>query len=111
MLEAFFGAVFLGLVLLGVISISYMIMFKMLVPKKKYDYYIVIKSDTCEKEVTEAVYCAKMKINLIGDENYGKVLVVDTGMTEAQRLSCLNVCRKTNGIYLVTKEDLKEILK
>lgn len=111
MFEVFFGAVFMGLVLLGVMSVSYMIMFRMLVPKKKYDYYIVIKSDTCEKEVTEAAYCAKMKINLIGDEGCGKVLVVDTGMSETQRLSCLNVCRKTNGIYLISKDEFEEILK
>ncbi len=111
MLEAFFAAVFLGLILLGLVCASYMIMFKMLVPKKKFDYYIVIKSDTCEKEVTEAAYCAKMKINMIGDEDYGKVLVVDTGMNESQKLSCLNVCRKTNGIYLINKDELEEILK
>lgn len=111
MLEAFFGALFLGLVFLGVISFSYLIMFKMLTPKKKFEYYIVLKSNTCEKEITEAAYCAKMKLNLIGDDQYAKVLVVDTGMSEADRLSCLNVCRKTNGIYLVNKDELEEILK
>lgn len=111
MLEAFFGAVFLGLVLLGVVSAAYMIMFKMLMPKSKYEYYIIIKSDLCRNEITEAAYAAKMKLNLLGDGEFGKILVVDTGMTESERLNCLNICRKTNGIFLVDENELKEIIK
>lgn len=111
MLESFFGAIFVGLILLGVITIAYAIMLKLLLPKPKYEYYILIPSKHCGTEVTKAAYAARMKMNLIGDENYGKVLVVDTGMNEAQKLSCLNVCRESNGIYLMTADELEEYLK
>lgn len=111
MLESFFGAVFVGLILLGVITIAYAIMLKLLLPKPKYEYYILIPSKHCGTEVTKAAYAARMKMNLIGDESYGKVLVVDTGMTEAEKLSCMNVCRESNGIYLMTLEELEDYLK
>ena len=103
MSEAIFGAVFLLLVFIGTITIAYAIMFKLLVPKRKYDYYIVLPSNT------KAVYAAKTKIDLLGDSGYGKVIVVDMGMTQAQKLSCLNICRQTNGIYLIESEQIKEL--
>ncbi len=86
-------------------------LFKLLMPKGKYDYYIIIPSEGCGEETTRAAYAARTKLNLIGDEEYGKVLVVDTGMDEAQKLSCLNVCRQTNGIYLITADELEELFK
>lgn len=111
MLEAFFASVFVGLVLLGLLALSYGILFKLLMPKGKYDYYIIIPSEGCGEETTQAAYAARTKLNLIGDEKHGKVLVVDTGMDEAQKLSCLNVCRQTNGIYLITADELEELFK
>ncbi len=111
MLEAFFGAVFVGLILLGVLAASYAVMFKMLMPKKKYEYYIVIPSNHCGEEITAAAYSARTKLNLMGDGDYGKVFILDTGMNEAEKLSCLNVCIKTNGIFLVTAKEIEEILK
>ena len=109
MSETIFGAVFLLLVFIGTITIAYAIMFKLLVPKRKYDYYIVLPSNTCSEELTKAVYAAKTKIDLLGDSGYGKVIVVDMGMTQAQKLSCLNICRQTNGIYLIESEQMKEL--
>lgn len=111
MLEAFFASIFVGLILLGLLALSYGIMFKLLMPKGKYDYYIIIPSEGCGEKITQAAYSARTKLNLIGDENHGKVLVLDKGMNEAQRLSCLNVCRQTNGIYLVSVEELEELFK
>lgn len=111
MLESFFGAVFVGLILLGVISVVYAIMLKLLLPKPKYEYYILIPSKHCGNEITSAAYAARMKMNLIGDENYGKVIVLDTGMNESEKLSCQNVCRESNGIYLFSVSDLEDYLK
>ncbi len=109
MLETVFACIFVGLVLLGVLAVSYGIMFRLLMPKGRYDYYILIPSDLCNENITQAAYSARTKLNLIGDENYGKVVVVDTGMDESQRLSCLNVCRQTNGIYLITSNELEDL--
>ena len=111
MLEAFFGAVFVGLILLGVLALAYAIMFKMLMPKEKYDYYIVIPSSHCGADITAAAYSARTKLNLMGDEDYGKVLILDTGMDETQRLTCLNVCRESNGIFLLKSDEIEDIFK
>ncbi|MBE6828095.1 MAG: hypothetical protein E7514_05720 [Ruminococcaceae bacterium] len=111
MLRVFFGIVFLCLILFGTLMLSYWIMLKSLTPKRKYEYYIIIPSGSCTSELTKAVYEAKLKIDLLGDSGYAEVIVLDTGMTDAQRLTCLNICRKTNGIYLVGKEQLKEIFR
>lgn len=111
MLKAFFGALFVGLVLLGTLSVCYAVMIKSLAPKRRYDYYIVIPSDNCEKELSAAVYAAKTKIDLMGDDGFGKVIVLDRGMPEGERLNCLNICRETNGIYLLGSEQIREIFR
>lgn len=111
MLKAFFGAVFVALVLLGTLALCYGIMLKSLVPKERYEYYIVIPSDTCEKELSQAVYSAKTKINLMGDDGFGRVIVLDRGMPDDERLNCLNICRQTNGIYLLDTQQIKEIFR
>ena len=77
-------------------------MFKVCLPKKKYPFYLVIPAKRCDSDVTAAAYAARMKMNFLGDEGFGSVIVLDCGMEETQRLSCLNVCRetrKTLGIW------------
>ena len=99
MLEGFFGAVFVGLIILGVFAVVYAVLLKLLL-KAKYEYYVLIPSKHCGKNVSAAVYAARMKMNLIGDEDYGKVIVLDTGMTEKEKLGCQNICRETAYIFL-----------
>lgn len=111
MLETFFSALFLGLVLFGLLTICYCIMLKVMMPKKKHPYYIVIPAKRCDSDVTAAAYAMRMKLNLIGDENYGSVIVLDCGMDEAQRLNCLNVCRESNGIYLCDRESFEDMIQ
>ena len=111
MLRVFFGIVFLCLVLFGTIALSYAIMLKSLMPKNRYDYYVVIPSKQCGEQLAVAAYGAKMKIDLLGDEQFGRVLVVNTGMSDEQKLTCLNICRQTNGIFLVDENQLEEIIK
>ncbi|MEG0545653.1 MAG: hypothetical protein RR552_00565 [Oscillospiraceae bacterium] len=111
MLESFFGAIFVGLILFGLIALAYGIMLKLLLPKQRYEYYIIIPSKKTTKDISAAAYAARMKMNLIGDESYGRVIVLDTGMNEADRLACLNVCRESNGIYLCSFSELEEFVK
>ena len=77
MLETFFGAVFVGLVLFGLLVLCYGIMLKLMLPKRKYTYYVVIPARRCDSDVTAAAYAARMKMHLIGDELYGNVVVLD----------------------------------
>lgn len=46
MLEGFFGAVFVGLIILGVFAVVYAVLLKLLL-KAKYEYYVLIPSKHC----------------------------------------------------------------
>jgi len=109
MFQAFVGAIFVGLILFGLLSLCYCFMVKAMQPKKKFDYYLVIPAKRCDSDVTAAAYAARMKMGFLGDEPYGSVVILDCGMDETQRLSCLNVCRETNGIYLCDEKAFKEM--
>ena len=80
-------------------------------PKEKYSYYIVIESDTCPDGVVAAAYAAHIKLNLTGDAERGKVLIVDRGMTCEQKLSCLELCRESNEIHMVSRDEIKDFFR
>lgn len=71
----------------------------------------MIPAKRCDSDVTAAAYAARMKMNFLGDEGFGSVIVLDCGMEETQRLSCLNVCRETNGIYLCNIKDFADFVR
>lgn len=111
MLDTFFGAVFVGLVVFGLLALCYAILLKALLPRRRRGYYIIVPARRCDKDVATAAYAARMKLHFIGDEAVGSVVVLDCGMDERQRLSCLNICRETNGIYLCTPAEFEEMVK
>ena len=51
-----------------------------------------------------------MKLNLMGEDLHGKIVVLDNGMCENERDNLLEICKESNGIYLVNKEYLKDFL-
>lgn len=111
MSDAFFGAIFASLIFLGLVALVCGVILKLLAPREKYEYCILIPSKHCPSGTISAAYAAKMKMALIGDESFGRVIVVDTGMDEAEKLSCLNVCRESNGIFLMTPGEVEDYLK
>ena len=52
----------------------------------------------------------RLKLNLFSDGIYGKIVVLDSGITEEERESLLEICKESNGIYLVPGEKIKDFL-
>ena len=108
MLDAFVGSVFMLLILIGTVSICYFIMMKLLIPKNNENYYIVLPCNQNTKNIRKKAYGTRIKLNLLGEECYSKVVVVDSGITESEKADLLEICKESNGIYLVPKEYLKD---
>ena len=108
MLNAFAGSVLLFLTLLGTVAICYVIMLKLLIPKSDSVYYIVIPCNQNTINVRKKAYGTRLKLNLLGEDCYSKVVVLDCGITETEKANLLEICKESNGIYLVKKEFLKD---
>lgn len=108
MLDAFIGSVFVALILIGTVAICYLIMLKLLLPKNKTDYYIFLPQNKNSVGVRRLAYGTRIKLNLMGDDRHGKIVVLDCGMSEAEKENLLEICKESNGIYLVQKDFLKD---
>lgn len=108
MLDAFVGTVFVALILIGTVAICYLIMLKLLLPKTKSDYYIFLPQNKHSVGVRRLAYGTRIKLNLMGDDNCGKIVVLDCGITEKERENLLEICKESNGIYLVQKDFIKD---
>lgn len=110
MLNAFVGSVFVGLILLGTVAICCLIMLKLLLPRTDSDYYIIIPCDKDTVGVRKQAYAFRIKHNLMGDDNHSKIVVLDNGITDAEKEALLPICKESNGIYLIGKENFKDFL-
>ena len=108
MLDALVGSVLLFLTLLGTVAICYIIMLKLLIPKSDGVYYIVLPCNQDTKNVRKKAYGTRIKLNLLGEDCHSKVVVLDSGISESEKADLLEICKESNGIYLVKKDCLKD---
>ncbi len=108
MFDALVGSIFMFLTLLGTVAICYVVMLKLLIPKTDGVYYIVLPCNENTVNVRKKAYGTRIKLNLLGEDCCSKVIVLDSGITEEERKDLLEICKESNGIYLVEKEYLKD---
>ena len=108
MFDAFIGTVFMFLTLLGTVAICYLVMLKLLIPEMSGTYYIILPCNHSTKNVRKKAYGTRLKLNLLGDDCNGKVVVLDSGINEKEKADLLEICKECNGIYLVKKDYLKD---
>ena len=110
MLDSIIWSIFVFLILIGTVAICYLIMLKLLLPKKKSLFYVVIPCDESTDDVRKKAYGMRIKLNIINEDINGKIVVVDYGINEKEKFDLLQICKECNGIYYVENECLKEFL-
>ena len=110
MFEAILGSFLLCITLLGMVAFCYIIMLKLLLPKSKKDFYVFFPCDITSTNVRKNVYALRMKLNLMGEDVHGKVVVLDNGICEKEKEKLLEICCECNGIYFVKIDYLKDFL-
>ena len=85
-------------------------MLKLLIPKSQKDFFVFFPCDIESCEVRKKAYALRMKLNLMGEDLHGKIVVIDNGMCEREKDNLLEICKESNGIYLVNKEYIKDFL-
>lgn len=110
MFEALLWSFFLCSTLMGIVAFCYMIMLKLLIPKNNKDFFVFLPCDLTTCNVRKKAYSLRLKLNLIGEDHHSKVVVLDNGICENERDNLLEICKESNGIYLVNKEYIKDFL-
>ncbi len=108
MLDAFVWSVFMVLILLGTVAICYLIMLKLLIPKYNENYYIVLPCNKESSNVRKKAYGMRIRLNLLGEDLQSKIIVLDYGMSNAEKEDFLEICKECNGIYYVKDGYIKD---
>ena len=108
MFDAFIWSIFVFLILLGTVAICYIIMLKLLLPKSDGNYYIFIPCNKNTTNVREKAYSTRLKLSLLGEDLYGKVVVLDCGIKNKEKEELDEISKEYNGIYCVKQEEIKE---
>ena len=108
MLESIIWSVFVLLILLGTVAFCYMIMLKLLIPKQRDDFYVIIPCDKSSTQVRNKAYGMRMRLSILGEDVHSKIVVLDYGVEEKEKEELLKICKECNGIYYVKNEYLKD---
>lgn len=110
MQDAVLGTVFMCITLMGIVAICYIFMLKLLIPKNRDEYYVFLPCDSESRNVRSLAYGMRIKMNLSGDEMYSKIVVIDCGISDEEKTSLMEICKESNGIYLINKDQIKDFL-
>ena len=83
-------------------------MLKLLLPKSDVNYYIFIPCNKNTINVREKAYSTRLKLSLLGEDLYGKVVVLDCGITDKEKEELHEISKEYNGIYCIKQEEIKE---
>lgn len=108
MLDSIIWSVFVLLILVGTVAFCYLIMLKLLVPKCKEDYYVIIPCDNNTTNVRKKAYGMRMMLSVVGEDTHSKIVVLDYGIDDKEKEELLQICRECNGIYYVKNDYLKD---
>ena len=106
--DAFVWSIFMVLILLGTVAFCYIIMLKLLLPKCKGEYFVLLPYNEKSVNIRNTVYGTRLKLNLYGDGIISKIIVLDCGICDKEKGDLLEICRECNGIYYIKQEDIKE---
>ncbi len=108
MLDSIIWSIFVMLILIGTVAFCYMIMLKLLVTPYKEDYYVIIPCNDSSTQIRKKAYGMRMRLNIFGEDNHSKIVILDYGVDETEKEQLLDICKECNGIYYVKNEYLKD---
>lgn len=97
--------IFASFVLIGVVSISYYILLKILHPRSNGRYIVVIPARAGVTDVAGKGYAQRLRSGMLGDKE--AVVILDLGMDEKQIEECRRMCRSCEGFISAPPANLK----
>lgn len=111
MLESVIYAIFLILLIAGIVSIINFLLLKILMPKKGGKYLLLVPPDASGSDVAGLVYLLSMRFGLFSNFRNVKVTVVDCGMCDTAAEMCKILCDDSKNIDMCSCDDIGDIIQ
>ncbi len=111
MLESILYAMFLVLIISGIVSIINFFLLKLLMPKKGGKYILLIPPDATGGDVAGLVYLLSMRFGIFGSFRNVNVTVVDCGMCDAAAEMCKILCDDSENVDMCDCNEICDIIQ
>ncbi len=111
MVEGIVFGVATGFMLIGIAAAVYYISIRLLFPRSSAKYTVVLAADSKSENMAQLIYGAYLRLDLLGDSACARVIAVDMGMNEVERVSCENLCKECVGVYVCKPDELADLIK
>lgn len=106
MLEGIWYGITAAFVFIGVISSAYIIILYVFKTGNNGRFIIAVPAYADDEDIGTLLYSAHMRRALFGDCCRGKIIVLDLGMSEAQKTLCLDIMNKCGNMELLSPDEL-----
>ncbi len=110
MLEGLWYGIAAAFIFIGVVATCIFILLQVFKIGNKTGCVIVIPPGISDDDLGTMLYSVYMRFSLIGNCPGDKVLIIDNGMTEGQRLLCRNIISELKNMELCAPEELLQAI-
>ncbi len=106
MLEGLWYGIAAAFIFIGVVATAYFIILQVFKTGNESKSVIVIPPGLSDDDVGSMLYSIHMKMSLMGDSKNNRIIVIDNGMTEKQKILCHNIMSDFENMELCAPQDL-----
>ncbi len=106
MLEGLWYGIAAAFIFLGVVATSCFIILQVFKLGENANCVVVIPSDADDDDVGSLLYSVYLRFSFLGDCRKNRIVIVDNGMTEKQKILCENIMNDFDNMELCTPDDL-----
>ncbi len=110
MLEGLWYGIAAAFIFIGVVATSYFIILQVFKIGNETKSVVVISSGVSDDDVGNILYGIHVRLSLIGDSNFKRVVIVDNGMTENQKSLCYKIISDFDNMEVCTPENLSSVI-
>lgn len=109
MLEGIWYGIIAAFVFIGVLSTAYIIM-QILKTDARGRYVVIIPAKVSDEDIGTILYGAHMRMSLLGDCCYGKIVILDMGMSDKQIELCDTIMKECGNMELCKPYEVLPLL-
>ncbi len=106
MLDGLWYGIAAAFIFIGVVATSYFIILQVFKVDNDAKSVIVIPSGISDDDLSSLIYSVRLRMSFLGDSKMNRIIVVDDGMTLAQKQMCRKIIESFDNMELCVPENL-----
>lgn len=110
MLENFYFAIFTAVFFIGVISVLYVVLMRVIRPRGGETNFVVVVCGPDEKNAVARIGYLLTRVCAAGDKPFTRIIAVDNGMSEAQYEAILSAFGQESRVQICPRASFEKMI-